>query len=102
MGLLVQSWFVQRRYASNARRLWLSSLALCLPWLAAMWLGLNVIRFYTYNGAIEHVGTQMNVYGAVIRIQYGLQWCALVLAVVVGIWAILEFAHFVAMRVSAR
>ena len=50
LGLLVQSWFVQKQYARSRRQLVLVTLILSLPALASVWLGLNVIRFYSYDG----------------------------------------------------
>jgi|GEM_PF-4660506 hypothetical protein len=48
MALMIQSWVMQRRYAKNRERLVLLTLALTLPALASLWLGMNVLRFYSY------------------------------------------------------
>jgi hypothetical protein len=95
IGLLVHSWFMLRRYAPDRRRLWLITLALCLPTLAFVWLGLNVIRFYTYPG-----DSDSGVYGQVIQLQSGIQWGFAAVACVVVLWAIFELVHTVVQRIS--
>jgi hypothetical protein len=97
IGLLIQSWFMQRRYARSAHRLWLLSLALCVPALASVWLGLNVVRFYSYPGDSES-----KVYLVVTRLQSGIEWCGAALATVVVLWAIFELAHSLAKRISPK
>jgi hypothetical protein len=95
LALLVQSWFAQRRYFSDSRKLVLLTLVLSLPALASTWLGLNVIRFYSYPGDEES-----KVYSEVIRLQSGIEWFAVAVALVTGLWLVYELAHWLAARLS--
>jgi hypothetical protein len=63
VALLIHSWFMQRRFTRTPQRLVLLTLVLCLPALASIWLGLNVIRFYSYAPESD---ANANVYSAVI------------------------------------
>jgi len=83
--LLIQSWVIQRKYARSRERLVLLSLALSLPALAALWLGLNVLRFYSYNPE-----SPAQVYSAVVRTQEVVQNLALAVGLVVLFWAIVD------------
>ena len=95
--LLIQSWVIQRKYARSRERLVLLSLALSLPALAALWLGLNVLRFYSYNPE-----SRAQVYSAVVRIQEVIQNLALAVGLVVLFWAIVDLSCFLAGRISVK
>jgi hypothetical protein len=95
--LLIQSWVIQRKYARSRERLVLLSLALSLPALAALWLGLNVLRFYSYNPE-----SPAQVYSAVVRIQEVVQNLALAVGLVVLFWAIVDLSCFLAGRISMK
>lgn len=95
--LLIQSWVIQRKYARSRERLVLLSLALSLPALAALWLGLNVLRFYTYDPE-----SPAQLYSAVVRIQEVVQNLALGVGLVVMFWTIVDLARFLAGRISAK
>ena len=97
LALLSQSWLMQRRYARNRERLVFLTLALSLPALASIWLGLNVLRFYSYNG-----DSPTETYSTVIRLQEAIQNVALAVALVVGFWAIVEMSCLIAERISDR
>lgn len=64
LALVMQSWFTQRRYVKSRERLVLVALALSLPALASVWLGLNVLRFYSYDPVSD-----ISVYSTVVRLQ---------------------------------
>ncbi len=78
MALLMQSWVTQRRYAKSRERLVLLTLALGIPALASLWLGLNVLRFYSY--APE---SRAHLYSAVVRLQEIIQSVAYAIGLVV-------------------
>jgi hypothetical protein len=71
----------------------LITLALMLPAIVAAWLGLNVIRFYSYNSQLTNV-----TYSNVIRLQSFLESCAMVVAGVVVLWSIVEGVRALAKR----
>ena len=97
VALLIQSWVIQRRYVRNRERLVFLTLALCLPALASFWLGLNVLRFYSYDG-----DSPTQTYSTVVRLQGVIQSLAFAVASVVGFWAIVEISCFLAERISDR
>jgi hypothetical protein len=73
MILLVHSWLIQRRYTQNRLVLLCWTFVLLLPMLGAIWLGLNVIRVYTYDYAADynrHLGDlRRDLYWPVVKIQ---------------------------------
>lgn len=97
MLLLIHSWIVQRRYTQSRERLVLLSLALSLPALAALWLGLNVLRFYSYDPE-----SSAQFYSAVVHLQEVVQNLALAVGLVVLFWAIVDLSCFLAGRISAK
>ena len=64
IALLIQSWITQRRYARTHERLAFLTVALSLPALASIWLGLNVLRFYS-NSA----DSPTQIYSTVVHLQ---------------------------------
>jgi len=97
IALLIQSWIMQRRYTRTREKLAFLTLALGLPALASIWLGLNVVRFYSYTG-----GSPSKSYSTVVRLQEIIQSVAYAAALVVGFWAIVEISCFVAERISRK
>src|SRR5215472_16606980 len=95
--LLIQSWVVQRKYARSRERLVLLSLFLSLPALAAVWLGLNVLRFYSYDPE-----SPAQVHSAVVRIQEVIQNLAIAVGLDVLFWAIVDLSCFLAGRISVK
>jgi hypothetical protein len=61
IALLIHYWFVQRKRIRSLPRLVFLTLVLSLPALTSLWLGLNVIRYYSYTG-----DEASNVYSEVI------------------------------------
>jgi hypothetical protein len=96
LALLTHSWLIQRSYTRTSQRLVFLTLVLCLPALASFWLGLNVIRFYSYD---PEPGP--DVYTVVILLQNIIEWCTAAVGVAVLLWAIVELARWLAKRVSA-
>jgi hypothetical protein len=88
IALLVHSWVRQRRCIRTWQGLAFVTLVLCLPALAAFWLVLNVIRFYSYAP-----DSGPNVYSVVIQLQDVTQWCGAALGIVVALWSITEVAR---------
>lgn len=97
IALLVQCWYAQRAYVRSRSRFVLVTLALMLPAMAAAWLGINVIRFYSYNGQFENA-----TYSNVIRLQSLLESCVMVVAGVVVLWSIIEGVRALAKRLRLR
>lgn len=97
MTLVVQSWIEQLKYTKSRERLVLFTLALSLPALASLWLGLNVMRFYSY--APE---SRAPLYSAVVRLQAIIQNVAYAIGLVVLFWSIVELSCFLAKRVSLK
>jgi hypothetical protein len=93
----MQSWFAQRRYVRNRERLVLAALALSLPALASLWLGLNVLRFYSY--APE---SQARLYSTVVRLQTIIEGVACPIGLVVFFWTIVEVSCSLAKRISVK
>ncbi len=63
------------------------------PILAFLWLGLNVIRFYSYDGE-QGIGPYMTV----VRFQDAVLTSGLALAVVAALWWTFEFARWLIHR----
>ena len=97
LALVMQSWFTQRRYVKSRERLVLVALALSLPALASVWLGLNVLRFYSYDPASD-----ISVYSTAVRLQAIIEGVAYAIGLVVFFWAIVEISCFLAERISVK
>src|SRR5882762_5684255 len=95
LALLVHSWLAQRRHVQTRQLLFLT-LLLSLPALASLWLGLNVIRFYSY--APE---SSAPVYWAMVRSQNVIEWCARALVVAVTLWTVAALGRWLAKSISA-
>ena len=80
MILLIHSWSLQKHYTQIRFHLLFWTLILLLPMLGAIWLGLNVIRVYTYNYAVDysrHIGDFRQIlYWNVVKIQDLIVWIA--------------------------
>jgi len=94
LALLIHSWLMQRRYTRTPQRLVFLTLVFCLPTLASLWLGLNVIRFYSYAPESEP-----NLYSTVCGLQEVIAWCALAVGMVVVFWTIVDLACWLAKRI---
>lgn len=97
LGLVIQSWLTQRRYVKSRERLVLVALALSLPALASVWLGLNVLRFYSYDPVSD-----ISVYSVVVRLQAIIEGVAYAIGLVVFFWTIVEISCFLAERISFK
>jgi hypothetical protein len=97
LGLVLQSWFTQRQYMKTRPRVALLTFILSLPLLGSLWLGLNVVRFYSY--APE---SHAPVYSAVIRLQEIVIDCATAIGIIVFFWSTAEVATFLGKRISKR
>ena len=94
--LLAHSWFVQRTHSKPRPQLIFLTLALSLPALAAIFLGLNVILYYTYNSAAEG---DPRLHEAVGNVQTVVGLCAVAVAVILFFWMLLKVAYWLAARV---
>lgn len=93
IALAVCQWKIYRR----RQRFSLPGFALLALTMVSIWLGLNVIRYYTYPG---HSMEILRWYGLVVRTQELLIWPILGCVLVVTLWAILNLAHWIAGQVS--
>ena len=86
IALMLDQWQVYRRSASGERFAFLSLLVVGFI-LASLWLGLNVVRFYTYDGDAPG-----RICGLVVRVQERLVWIMAGLLIVVAAWVVVYFA----------
>jgi len=93
--LLVHSWFMQRRYVQRKWRLVFWTLFLSLVALGPLWLGLNVIRAYSYP---ENWKTDVALYENICYVQDIVEQLAKVLGIVVVLWVIIDLARWLAKR----
>ena len=88
IGLMFYQWRAYRSSDTGVRlvfwRLVVSGLA-----LASLWLGLNVIRVYTYDG-----GESGRVYGFVVRVQDRLVEVTLALLAILIAWVMFDLARW--------
>jgi hypothetical protein len=93
IGLAVYQWTIYRR----GQRFSLPGFVLLTLTMVSLWLGLNVIRYYTYP---RHSMGILGWHGLVIRTQELLMWPILCAVLIVTLWAIIDLAHWIARRVS--
>jgi hypothetical protein len=97
LALVMHSWFTQRRHVKSRKRLVLVALALSLPALASVWIGLNVLRFYSYDPVSD-----ISVYSTVVRLQEIIEGVAYAIGLVVFFWTIVEISCFLAEHISVK
>ncbi len=98
LALFVHSWFMQRRYTQNKWRLSFFTLLLIFFALVPLWLGLNVIRNYSYNAGVEQM---YSLYSDVVILQDAIVWLAKTLCVVVSLWMIVDSGRWLVKRIRA-
>ena len=92
--LAIYQWKILRR----KQRFSLPELVLLTLLMVSVWMGLGVVRNYTYP--TDSVRQMLPLYGAVVRAQRYLIWPILGGVLVVTIWTIVRVAHWLAERVS--
>jgi hypothetical protein len=97
IALMLYQWLTYRRSDSGAQLVFLSLIVAGFG-LASVWLALNVVRFYTYNPESDHTWAWHML---VVRVQDVLVWGIGALALVVSLWAVLQFARWLGRRFSA-
>jgi hypothetical protein len=80
---------VQRRFTQSKWRIAFFAILLGLLALGPLWLGLNVIRFYSYAGE-----QQYTLYGAVVHSQDAVVWLAKALCAAVALWVVVDLARW--------
>jgi len=95
IALLVHSWFMQRRYAQRKWRLVFWTLFLSLVALGPLWLGLNVIRAYSYP---ENWKTDIALYENICYLQDIVEQLAKVLGIAVFLWVLVDFVRWLVKR----
>jgi len=93
--LLVHSWLKQRTSTTTWHGLVYCTLVLLLPTLGAIWLGLNVVRFYSY--APDSVP---NMYSIVMMVQDVIVWCSAFVGIIAVGWSVFGFACWLGKRLS--
>jgi hypothetical protein len=102
MALLVHSWFMNRRYTQSKWRLAFWTLFLSLVAFGPIWLGLNVIRFYSYDSQWISTLWYHNLYGCVVELQDAIILLAEVLGIAVALWVIVDLVRWLAKRVMRK
>jgi len=95
VALLVLSWFKQRKYTQSKWRLAFFTILLSLLALGPLWLGLNVVRSYSYAGEQPYT-----LYGAFVHLQDAVVRLAKVLCAVVLLWVVVDLARWIGRRKS--
>jgi hypothetical protein len=98
IALVVHSWITQLRYTKTREKLALFTLGLSLPALASLWLGLNVLRFYSYGAESQRAP----LYWGVVRLQEIIKNVAYAIGLVVIFWVIVDFSCLLAKRASLK
>jgi len=93
IGLMLRQWFVYRRTTKGGQFVFWSLIVTAFV-LASVWLGLNVARYYTYDGE----SGRSQPYFIIVRSQDILVWIIAALIAVVFVWALVQLAS----RVSGR
>ena len=96
-ALIAPCWFAQYKHVKSRSRLVLLALVLALPGLGTLWLGLNVIRFYSYAPEAP-----TSLYSAVVRIQAIVVDLAIVMGLVAMPWSIAEIASVIGKAISRK
>jgi hypothetical protein len=88
IALLAFQWILYRKSTSGRHFAFLTAMLVALS-LPAVWLAINVVRFYTYNASVEHADSvEASIHWLAIRVQDGLIWVGLmafVVATVLGV-----------------
>jgi hypothetical protein len=105
IALLVHSWFQQRRYAENKWRHYFWTLFISLVALGPIWLGLNVVRFYSYDVDVDYQRNSTlwyhNLYWYVVELQDTIILLAEILGILVFLWMIIDLARWLTKRIGA-
>ena len=92
--LAIYQWKILRR----TQRLSLPGLLLLTLVMVSLWIGLSVIRFYTYpTDSVRHM---LPLYGVVVRAQRLLIWPVVASVFVVTIWTIVRVSRWLSSRAS--
>ncbi len=90
IALLIHSWFMQRGNLQSRWRLAFWTLFLSLVALGPLWLGLNVIRAYSYP---ENWKTDVALYENICYLQDIVEQLAKILGIAVTLWAIADLVR---------
>lgn len=77
-GSICYAWFTLRPRVQSRPGLVLLSVALLTLILACTWSGLNVVRYYLYDPAIEGPAIYSTSYKIVCTTQVVVQWCGVI------------------------
>lgn len=84
VGLLTHSWLRQREYSRNFWELGFWTLALAVPLLGVVWLGLNVIRSHLYP--LHWTDIEIRRWSQICWLQDWDEKAVLAVAVVAAVW----------------
>ncbi len=90
--------FYQWKTLGRRQRFSLPGLVLLTLLMVSVWMGLGVVRNYTYPA--DSLRQTLPLYGAVVRAQGLLIWPILGGVLVITIWTIFRVAHWLAARIS--
>ena len=95
IALMAFQWALYRKTVGGSKFLLLS---LIVAWftLASLWLGLNVVRYYTYNPESARTWAWHTL---VAQIQTPILWAMALLIPVVFTWVLWLFVHWISGRV---
>lgn len=88
-GLMIFQWLIYRKTERGMRLLFLSLLVTTLG-LSSVWLGLNVVRVYTYDPESPQIWARHML---IVDAQEIIQWTVVALATVVSLWGLLLVAR---------
>jgi hypothetical protein len=101
LALLVHSWLMQRRCTQSRWRLAFWTLLLSLVVLGPLWLGFNVIRFYSYDLQWKSTLWYHKVYWYVVELQDAIILLAEILGIVIVSWVVVALSRWLVNRIRS-
>jgi hypothetical protein len=96
-GLMIFQWLIYRK-TDRGTQLLLLSLVVTTLGLSSVWLGLNVVRFYTYDPESPQTWAWHTL---IAHVQEIIEWVIVALASVVVLWGLLLVARWLNRRFFA-
>jgi hypothetical protein len=96
-GLMIFQWLIYRKTDRGTQLLFLSLVVTALG-LSSVWLGLNVVRFYTYDPESPQTWAWHML---IAHVQEIIEWTVVALVSVVFLWGLLLVARWLNRRFFA-
>jgi hypothetical protein len=96
-GLMIFQWLIYRKTDRGTQLLFLSLVVTALG-LSSVWLGLNVVRFYTYDPESPQTWAWHKL---IAHVQEIIEWTVVALVSVVFLWGLLLVARWLNRRFFA-